>query len=60
MNCENEFCVYCKDGQCILEEICLDSTGSCMECIHISLEEEILNEKKQKFLERTKSDFEKN
>ena len=39
MNCENHFCVYQADGRCTLDEVQLDITGSCTECIYVELDE---------------------
>lgn len=50
MNCENHFCVYQADGRCTLDEVQLDITGSCTECIYVELDEGMIRESKQKFL----------
>ena len=33
MLCENIFCIYEKDGMCILDEIEIDISGQCTCCI---------------------------
>lgn len=48
--CENEFCIYQKDGSFVLESIQLDNGGSCIECIHINIEEDCLKSLKEKLL----------
>lgn len=48
--CENEFCIYQKQGKCILENIQLDIQGNCVECIYINVGEETLNDLKEKLL----------
>ena len=48
--CENEFCIYQKQGICILESVQLDIQGNCVSCIYINLEEADLNKLKEKLL----------
>ena len=48
--CENEFCVYQSQGACVLSGIHLDTQGNCEECIQSSVEEDILNNIKEKML----------
>ena len=50
MKCENIFCVYQKNDECILDEIELDILGQCRECIYIDLPDDIINEQKTKKL----------
>lgn len=50
MKCENYFCIYQADGVCTLDEVNLDITGSCTECIYIELDDSVLTESKQKLL----------
>lgn len=49
MNCENNMCIYWKDNECILSEISIDCAGNCTECIYVDIDEEILNEARNKF-----------
>ena len=53
LSCENEFCIYQKQGLCILESVQLDIQGNCVNCIYIHIEKEILNNMKEKFLRRS-------
>ena len=46
LSCENEFCIYQKDGNCVLNQIDLDITGTCVNCIYVDLSEETLSELK--------------
>ena len=39
IRCENRFCIYWKNGLCILDRISLDQQGMCSECILIEMEE---------------------
>ena len=48
--CENEFCIYQKEGSCILESAHLDIQGRCVECIYINIEEDALNKLKENLL----------
>ena len=50
LSCENEFCIYQKQGNCILENVHLDIQGNCIECIYINVEQDILNNLKKKLL----------
>lgn len=51
--CDNVFCIYEENGQCILEHIEVDFTGRCKECIFPDINEIILKSKKEK----TRRDF---
>ena len=50
LSCENEFCIYQKQGNCILKSVQLDIQGNCLDCIYINVEEDVLNSQKQKHL----------
>ena len=50
LSCENEFCIYQKQGGCILKNVQLDIQGNCTDCIYVNLEEDILNNLKEKLL----------
>lgn len=47
MKCENYLCIYESDGECILEEVKLDITGQCLECIYPNIDSELLNKLKR-------------
>lgn len=47
MTCENIFCVYQRNNQCVLEEINLDISGTCTDCIHVDIGEKTLKERKE-------------
>ena len=42
LSCENKFCIYQKQGKCILKRVQLDIQGNCLDCIYINIEEKIL------------------
>lgn len=50
LSCENEFCIYQKQGICILESVQLDIQGNCVDCIYINVEKDTLNSLKEKIL----------
>lgn len=52
LSCENEFCLYQKDGACVLETINLDIRGNCTECIYVNLEEDELLNLKEALLKK--------
>ena len=52
LSCENEFCIYQKQGNCILESVHLDIQGNCMDCIYVNIEDDDLNRLKEKLLEK--------
>lgn len=49
MNCENVFCVYNKEGGCIVEPS-IGISGFCDSCVYIDIEKEKLAEIKEKML----------
>lgn len=52
MNCENCFCIYYENGQCLLENISLNILGMCENCVYINIDEEILHKEREKGLAR--------
>lgn len=50
MNCENRFCIYEANGNCILKNVRIDSLGMCAACICVDVDEEILDQAKSKLL----------
>jgi len=50
ISCQNEFCIYQKHGNCLLESIQLDIQGNCMNSIYISIEEVALKNLKENLL----------
>lgn len=52
LSCANEFCIYQKQGTCILENVQLDTQGNCVDCIYINVEENTLNNLKEKLLKK--------
>lgn len=47
LHCENDMCIYEKEGKCILDFIELDASGSCRECIQLNLEKTMLEKMKE-------------
>ena len=56
MMCENLFCVYWSDNECILDEISIDIQGSCESCIYVDIDDESLKKSREKFLNRSITD----
>ena len=50
MKCENCFCIYQSKGECDLEEIEIDSSGMCSDCIYPQIDEKTLKDAKLKLL----------
>lgn len=46
MECENELCIYCREGRCELSRISIDSMGLCTQCIYPSFPPEVLERAK--------------
>ena len=46
MKCENLFCVYQENGECLLDEISIDIAGQCDSCIYIDIPNSDLNKYK--------------
>ena len=55
LTCENEFCIYQKQGICILESVELDIQGSCLDCIYVNVEKTTLKKLKEKQLKKYRS-----
>ncbi len=51
MKCEFDYCIYQRDGKCIVDRIQINSQGMCDACIVLSLEGAFLQEIKRKKLE---------
>lgn len=57
MNCENIFCIYWKDNNCILNEISLDIIGNCQSCIYVDLSNDLLAKYRNKGLQKIESRY---
>ncbi len=57
MTCENIFCIYQRDNKCVLEEINLDITGVCADCIYVDIAPGKLKELKENRLRNIESRF---
>ena len=40
-------CIYQKDGECELEEISIDVSGMCQDCIYPNIDEELIKTLKE-------------
>ena len=54
MKCENTFCIYQDEGKCSLDDICLDNSGMCSDCIYVSMDKDIIFKAKEEILQRLK------
>ncbi len=52
MECLNNFCIYQKDDECMLDEIELDTNGTCVSCIYPDIPPQILKYEKDKLRKR--------
>ena len=50
MLCEYNLCIYQKDGECTLNEIEINSLGMCDDCILPNIDDNTLEEAKEKLL----------
>ncbi len=50
MRCENKFCIYWNENECILDDISLDVQGNCEDCIYVNIDEENLKAERQRSL----------
>lgn len=51
LSCENEFCIYWKKNQCVLDKISLDNQGVCQACIHVTISDDQLDTLRKKLLD---------
>lgn len=49
MNCENNFCVYWEDENCILDNVSLDVLGCCKACILVEISDQDLKQARNRF-----------
>lgn len=57
MECENHFCIDCKEHRCRLDTISLDIRRNCQDCIYVSLSEKDLQQAKEKLLNRYEEEY---
>ncbi len=50
MKCENAFCIYQRNDNCMLNNVSIDNLGMCTECIYPDIDENTLNQAKSKLL----------
>ena len=60
MNCENKFCIYSKDDECILRKISLDECGLCRDCIYVDVDSSLLKMLKKTVLDKLDKDYNEN
>ena len=52
MECDNVFCIYQKNGNCKLENISIDNSGMCTQCIYVEIDENDLSKAKSEITKR--------
>lgn len=52
MNCENEFCIYQRGGNCTISHISIDNFGRCADCIYPDIDKKQLLHLKRKLLKK--------
>ncbi len=52
MRCDYNFCIYWDNKNCILDEISINSSGQCDDCIVVDFDEDVLKQKRQELLEK--------
>ena len=57
MKCENLFCIYEKDGNCTIDNVELDISGSCQNCIYVDIPENLLETLKISCLENLENRY---
>lgn len=57
MECENELCIYCREGRCELSRISIDSMGLCTQCIYPSFPPEVLERAKGALREKLEGEI---
>ena len=50
MNCENIYCIYCKNNKCTIKDVSLDIQGICQDCIYVTIDSEVLQKYKDEQL----------
>ena len=52
MQCENLFCIYWAENECVLDDITLDIKGICQSCIYVNIQESDLRSCRYKALQK--------
>ncbi|MCL2513921.1 MAG: hypothetical protein FWF08_08460 [Oscillospiraceae bacterium] len=53
-DCKNKFCIYFDNNFCIMDTVSLDERGICDKSIPVDVDEELLDLKRKKLLEKIK------
>ena len=51
LTCENYFCIYEKNGKCVLDSVNISFQGICEDCVYPAVDFEKLEEIKKKYRE---------
>ena len=52
MDCANDYCLYNKGYKCTLDGVNINSRGHCDECIMVSIDTDLLDEAKERQLDK--------
>ena len=55
LKCENEYCIYNNDGECLFERVTINQIGMCDDCIMITLDKNFLAKEKGRQLSEIES-----
>lgn len=56
MNCENSFCVYWENRNCVLDSVSLDVLGCCQACILVEISDQELKRARNRFRSVTEAE----
>ena len=56
-SCENLFCIYWEENQCILNNISLDVQGNCQDGIYVDLKKITLTEARKQMRQKLESSY---
>lgn len=52
IECENKFCTYYENNECVLNSVSLDELGICKQAFLIEIDEELLILKRKRFIKK--------
>ena len=55
LKCENEYCLYSNECECLFEKVSINELGMCDDCIILSLDKEFLQKEKERQLSEIES-----
>ena len=52
MDCANDYCIYNKGYECVLESLSINALGMCNDCIIVDIGKDLLEQEKEKQLDK--------